>query len=82
MNLFPSELLHLRIYLIPVLQKPVSGRLGLNKKAIFLCQGIESIQQQVSSNQAITDIYFNIARICLIGQRMNGAEKGKQEGSP
>lgn len=70
-----------RIYLMAVLQKPASGSLGLRKNWL-LFHLTEAIQWEVSSNQALTAIQFNIARICPIGQRMNVAGKRKQEGSP
>lgn len=79
---FSHLCLHLRIYLMAVLQKPASGRLGLNKKIAFLFQTTVVVQWQVSSNQAFTALQFNIARICPIGQRILVAGLRQQEVSP
>ncbi|MGB5053185.1 MAG: hypothetical protein WBO24_02190 [Nitrospirales bacterium] len=48
-------------------------QIGVKQKIGFLFKVAEVIQWQVSRNQALTAIQFNIARICPIGQRMNVA---------
>lgn len=73
MKAFPISAYALTYFLDGGSSKTGFRQFGVEEKIALLFHVTEAIQWQVRRNQGLTAIHFNIARICLIGQRMNVA---------